>query len=512
MDDFISSPRQTFVDAARGTALESPRQLSKLEIEELSWARANPAGKADPPEDTLLVLWNFDVGRSILKSEHLTYLKNFLGALLLGAEASETRFTVIGHASTSGSYLVNQRLAQERALAVTHTLKGFGFRYISSQSRSAAEPRDSTTTGLALARNRRVEIRKEIPSPTAGAVPAPEFFIPESEKVWKEVPRVSSNGVPLGVAFESPFPASLGTWTAGDFSVSGEVEGKLKLTVRTPGAKDTIVAALKDKSVNAAFERPIREGVKAKLTLEPAKGKPTMFKAGFQAQNVILQPEIGLQLKPEFIYINFTIPEALPFGTVLVYGNEVSLEFTGKFKFNIGLSAKGSAKLAARVGRFAAPAVEVIGPLVAPAAVAVGVIGVALTITGSTIYAIEWSKEEGVRKCQILAARDAFGSRVALEIVGSSSIQDLKDRIQEWKRFQDERVRQAASEGYNKADQAIKSIKKDQLAQRVNDWKTRYGRQRDGSEDLNFTNVRERIFYKLGGYNFDSLGLDLELL
>src|SRR6266487_369554 len=203
--DFVSTPRRDLVDAARDRGLRGTPQQSALESEEIAWERANPMGQADVPEENELILWNFGVARSELKGEHVAQLRRFLGFLGSFAKAWDGSFTVIGHASHSGSSQENEELAEERALSVMRALKEFGFRNVYSENRGASEPRDYGTNGMALARNRRVEIRKSGPTPSAGPDVAPRFVIPGSEREWNEVPGEANNGVAAGVVFKSPW-------------------------------------------------------------------------------------------------------------------------------------------------------------------------------------------------------------------------------------------------------------------------------------------------------------------
>ena len=66
---------------------------------------------------------SFDTGKSALKSELLPVLDSVARAL---AQHPELRAKSIGYTDSTGSAQVNQRLSEQRALAVTHYLESRG--------------------------------------------------------------------------------------------------------------------------------------------------------------------------------------------------------------------------------------------------------------------------------------------------------------------------------------------------------------------------------------------------
>jgi outer membrane protein OmpA-like peptidoglycan-associated protein len=511
-ESIIDEPSQNFVSAARATALAPPRPLTALERAELSWARNNPDGRSDNPSDHELVLWNFDVARATLKEAHIDALRRFIGLYFLSPQAAPIAFKVVGHASRSGSSRENDEIAQRRAQAVANWLIQAGFSNVTTEALGAREPRDPGDDGAALARNRRVNVTLIGPVLSAAPQAAPEFVVPERIPRWEPAeagrPEEQLPGIP-GIAFEStPIEIPLGTWTQVvgkfDFVISGKVEAKIKVTVADPNARLVITAQLKNGKLNQVIEGAVHDWVKAKLTLEePGKGEHWAggVKGGIQFDKLPLKPEVGLQNKVQFVYVSFALP-FLPLDKIRVSGVEVSLQLTAaKIKFEIGPGERSVAALTAFATEAGAPAVAA----AAPYAVAAGVILVALTITVGTASSVEYAKEEGVRRAQVLAIRDAFASRVALEVTGPAGREALVDRINEWRRFPDERVRAAAARSYKRADDQLAALTQaKQLQERVQAWTVRYGR------DLDFTAVRERMFHALGGYG-DTEGTDPDL-
>ena len=102
---------------------------------------------------------------------------------------------------------------------------------------------------------------------------------------------------------------------------------------------------------------------------------------------------------------------------------------------------------------------------------------------------------------RVLAVRYSFASLVALEVSRPAGREVLIDRTNKWGRFACKRVKEAAAHSYNRADEQVASLKQaGQLQDSVQTWTARYGQRPDGSVDLDFTAVRQRMFLTLRGY------------
>ena len=131
------------------------------------WAAQHPVPESTV-QDMLLSLWNYPVAKSDLAPEHRAALDQFLGAALLGGSArpSKTEVYLTGHASGTGDDDANMTLSERRAKNVARYLlsRGVPQQQMRIDWVGASDPVDSGTSGLAAARNRRVDVLKFTPS------------------------------------------------------------------------------------------------------------------------------------------------------------------------------------------------------------------------------------------------------------------------------------------------------------------------------------------------------------
>lgn len=99
----------------------------------------------------------FDTGRATIKADYRSVLDDM--ALILN-EYGDTSIRVIGHADSTGTPAVNQRLSESRARAVADYLqrKDVDVARLSTAGEGATRPVASNDTVEGRAQNRRVEI------------------------------------------------------------------------------------------------------------------------------------------------------------------------------------------------------------------------------------------------------------------------------------------------------------------------------------------------------------------
>lgn len=99
----------------------------------------------------------FDTGRATIKADYRSVLDDM--ALILN-EYGDTSIRVIGHADSTGTAAVNQRLSEARARAVAEYLqrKDVDAARLSTSGEGATRPVASNDTVEGRAQNRRVEI------------------------------------------------------------------------------------------------------------------------------------------------------------------------------------------------------------------------------------------------------------------------------------------------------------------------------------------------------------------
>lgn len=468
---------------------------------ETDWANAHPVPESSVAAD-LLTLWNYPVGKSALSTTHQQAIRAFLQNELLGPASSPVELTVRGHASDSGDAQRNVALSRDRAQAVAEYLRQQGFRTIDVSWAGATEPLDPGSSGLALARNRRVDIRKYIPS-KPDALPPIDLGGPPDAEPAPAPPQPQSAGAspslptPSSASFELPISQSVPTLTTSEIVITSKVEGTLKVKVDDNGGGWGGSLILKDGSwtPSAKLETEIRKGFTGKIGFEPpASGEPATLKVGADAKNWWLKPEMGLQVKPNFLYLNITLTD-VAFPDIEVSGLHVSMVFVGKLKCEIGPGPAMLLRLRGAVTT-SAELLTAVAPLAATTAAVGGALGVTVLIIGGTAYAIQQAKEDGLQFARLLAQRDGASSRVALEVIGTDAQVAYADRKLQWGKTQI-----SMDSDFKTGVKGVEAMlgKPDDRTAKATAWTAQFAA--DGTAD--FTLIRERVFQVLGGYNKD---------
>ena len=431
---------------------------------EQDWARAHPVPESTV-EDMLLSLWNYAVAKSDLSAEHRAAVKKFIEIDLLtsgSTGALATELFVRGHASDTGDESSNVALSRDRAEKLARFLRSEGFpeRQITVEWAGSTEPADPGSSGLSAARNRRVDLRKFVPSqpvrlppvdkiePPPRPAPVPTFKLP--------APTMSGGNIEVVIPIDFP------TYRSPNFSIGGKIEVTFKGKVTDNGGGFTGGIAFKPGGGGAAkIEAEIADHVKAKFAVEPnTNGPGIVFKGGAEFTDVRLKPEIGLQSKDTFIYVNLTLTER-PFPEFDLDGLHVAGNITVKGKIEF---APGPALLL----RFGAAASPVI---------------VAALILGATVYGIDAAAERQLQFARLLAARDGIASRVAYEIIGVGAESAFADRRLDWRKT-DSGLEREFIAGVNEVNALMKTPEARKAW--TDQWKTNYAE--DKNED--FTTLR----------------------
>ena len=107
----------------------------------------------------------FDVGSSALKPEAVTQIEK-VGDIM--AKYSDNRVRILGHTDSTGSTRSNEELSLRRADAVKRVLAGRGVpeKQITALGQGETEPVADNKTAQGRAKNRRVELKIDVPEPT----------------------------------------------------------------------------------------------------------------------------------------------------------------------------------------------------------------------------------------------------------------------------------------------------------------------------------------------------------
>lgn len=111
----------TDMSASTRTASNSGKDVER------EWSVANPEGRVTEYGRDHLLLWNFDVGKAVLKPEHLSKLEELVSLFGIAyALNPQAYFSIRGRASKTGNCLLNQQLSGMRVDAVWSYLKSRG--------------------------------------------------------------------------------------------------------------------------------------------------------------------------------------------------------------------------------------------------------------------------------------------------------------------------------------------------------------------------------------------------
>ena len=443
---------------------------------EQDWAHDHPVPESTV-QDMLLSLWNYPVAKSDLAPEHRAALDQFLGVALLGGSArpSKTEVYLTGHASDTGDDGANMTLSKQRAENVARYLlaRGVPQQQMRIDWVGASDPVDRGTSGLAAARNRRVDVLKFTPSepelrppvdivdqpqpqPPPGHVPA--FKLPS--------PQISTAIIEDTVTVE--FPQQRTPW----YIVSGKIDVILKLTSTDHG--DGIAAGIKT-SPTGKFgikaDGEIAEHIKSKFSVDVDSDKRKLsLKLGAELSDKPFKPEFGIQAKPDFFYVTVTLGEV-----------PISDFEAGGVRFSGTMAFKGTVNFAP-------------GP--AALAVASPVI-VALLILGLTVYGIDAAETEQTRYAGLLAAREGIAARVAWELAGTGAQPAYEARRLEWRKANTAMEAQFIA-GANEINRILGESPEARGA-----WDTEWKKKYAADNTADFQTLFSRVFDNVGGTETD---------
>lgn len=382
---------------------------------EQDWAAQHPVPESTV-QDMLLSLWNYPIAKSDLTPEHRAALNEFLGAALLGGSArpSRTEVYLTGHATDTGDDAANVALSKQRAQNVARYLlsRGVPMDQMRVDWVGASDPVDRGSSGLAAARNRRVDVLKFTPSepepetkPPIDIIGQPQPPPPPGSVPAFKLPAPQMSKVTIEDTITVDFPRRATPW----YVISGKIDVTVKLTSSDDG--DGFAAGIKTSptgKVGIKADGEIGKHVKGKFSVDVDPDKRTAsVKLGAELSDKPFKPEIGIQAKPDFFYVTVTLGDA-PIAEFEAGG----LRFSGTMAF------KGTLNF---------------GP--GPAAIAVASpIIVALLILGLTVYGIEAAENEQTRYAGLLAAREGIAARIAWELAGTSAQTAYDTRRIEWRK------------------------------------------------------------------------------
>jgi hypothetical protein len=441
--------------------------------EEQDWARQHPVPEYTQ-EDMLLSLWNYPVAKSDLTPEHRAALDQFLGGALLGGSTRPSKMEVYltGHASDTGDASVNDMLSRQRAEKVARYLlsRGVPQQQMRAEWAGGNDPLDHGTSGLAAARNRRVDVRKFMPSeperrPPTGTIPPPSPPPGRVPTFKLPPPEMSTFTIEDTVTVE--FPRRTTPW----YIVSGKIDVILKL--KSTDAGDGFAAGIKT-SPTGKFgikaDGEIAKHVKSKFSIDVDPDKRGVnVKLGAEFSDQPLKPEVGIQAKPDVFFV-----------TVLLGETPITEFEAGGVRFSGTMSMKGTLNFAP-----------------GPAALLVGSpIIVILLILGLTLYGIDAAEAEQLRYARLLAAREGIAARIAWELAGMSGGEaPYKARQLEWHRAQGG-TEEAFIAGANEINLLLDKSPEDRKA-----WNTEWTAKYATNNTTDYSTLFGRVFDNVGGHD-----------
>ena len=464
---------------------------------ESDWARAHPVPESSV-SDNLLMLWNYPVAKSALATVHKNAIQRFLAIeWLAGPANASAELTVHGHASDTGDPKLNATLARDRAQNVAQFLRAQGVRskLIFVSSAGAAEPFASESSGLAFAKNRRVDVTKHTPALPEPPLPPLLGSTPEPSSPESSAPPAPSPSGPLlptlsATWIEIVIPIKLLPHVTPTVIIKTTIEFTVKVKVDDKSGGLGVGAAAGGGKLK--LEQPIREWLTGKINFERGNSKtPPSLKIGAEFSALPGKPEVGTNPTTLIPYVNLTFAESNPFDFVLK-GKPISIKISVKIKSDLlpgPTTVAWSLRTAAAVA--AAPAAAT-----AAAATSLGAIGVAVLILGATYYAIQDAKEEADKYSRLLAEREGASSRLAWEIIVPDVEVAFLERRSRWRNPQMNMVG-AFDDGRRWLE--ARFGKPAERSAKGKAWKARFAS--DGTQD--FTLIRERVFQAIGGYNKD---------
>jgi outer membrane protein OmpA-like peptidoglycan-associated protein len=443
-DPMSAAQRRAFIEQAFNEATNTPEAPRTPAAVERAWSAQHREGRRDQQTDSIITLYNFDVGSAAIKPEHAAFLAKFFGTESLGRlERRETgsRYIVTGRASLTGAEQGNWTIAGLRAEAVAASLSSrFGIAGTRVKTR-AADPKLQLQIGADLeagewyAFNRQAQIQRletdPVPPPSVRDDPDdPEDLHPGAP------PPPATFGKAFTFEFAETIPPKgefdLNGWAKLSAKVSGQAKvSPAQAKVVTYGAKfswsDSIVPKVK-----AEFQAKLTDNVKVKLSIpfeRSPKGpyalpiKAPEVSASFKEFGPLADVDLGVDFSK--LTTPLTIAKSWS-GTIAlnVDGIDFVADVKGQIKIYIGLGPKSVARLgqlAQRVWSGATVTTEgaaVSMGIAAPVAVGVGGVAIFIGCTVGMAKTVEWAKEEGMRRARVIATRQGFALTVATEALG----------------------------------------------------------------------------------------------
>ena len=440
---------------------------------EQDWARQHPVPESTE-EDMLLSLWNYPVATSDLTREHRAALDRFLGDVLQGAKRGgsenppKTEIYLTGHASDTGEDGANEALSRQRAEKVARYLlsRGLPQQQMRIDWAGANDPLDRGSSGLAAARNRRVDVLKFTPSEPE---PRPPVDIIEPPPPRGRVPTFKLPQPKLSTAtYERTYTLDIPRRATPWYVISGSIQVTLKLKVNNQG--DGVGAGVKtslDGKFGGKIEAEIEEHVKGKFSVDVDPNKRSVnLKLGAELSDKPLKPEIGIQAKPDFFYL-----------TVLLREDELAEFEAGGVRFSGTRSVKGTLNFVPGPA-----ALLVASPII-----------VALLILGVTVYGIDAAEAKQTRYARLWAAREGVAASIAWELDESGEAV-FKARQLAWRQASGGTVEEFDA-GVNEVNRLLAKSPEDRRAWST-EWKKKYAA--DGHSD--FQTVFGRVFENVGGH------------
>jgi OmpA family len=443
-----------------------------LETEQV-WAQQHPVPESTV-QDMLLSLWNYPVAKSDLAPEHRAALDEFLGAALLGGRArpSKTEVYLTGHASGTGDDDANMTLSEQRAKNVARYLlsRGVPQQQMRIDWVGASDPVDNGTSGLAAARNRRVDVLKFTPSEPEARPPVDIIEQPQQPQPAERVPAFKQPAPRIsGVIIEDRITVDLPERATPWYVISGEIEVTLKLTATDDGVGVAAgITTSPDGKFGIKADGEIAEHVKSKFYVDVDSDKGTAnAKLGAELTDKPFKPEFGIQAKPDFFYITVTLGE-VPIAEFEAGG----LHFSGTMEF------KGTVNF---------------GPGPAALLVASPII-VAILILGLTVYGIEAAETEQGRYTRLLAGREGIAGRIAWELAGMDAAPAFEARRSDWHKANATMEAEFAA-GANEVNRIL-----GKSPEARNAWGTEWKKKYAADNTADFQTLFTRIFDNVGGH------------
>jgi hypothetical protein len=509
-DDFVASPIQSLVTDERQRAISTASaSANSIQVTELRWAQANPAGRVTQESESSILLWNFDVAKADLKPEHTSALVALSNPGLLLADRSQLTFVITGYASATGAPNENSRIAQARAAYAGAWLDARGFTTVLTNAWPGVVPGADGSDPVLLAHGRAARVERLDPPPARTSntpddpISAPEFVYEASLKPdgttvpmqFATGPDEASVAIPLEdiQIFKFPPPPQL----VGAIILSGTVrcvfgdaasQGKFRAEARVGYG-----------AWGVELKAKINDSVKAVLRLtEPKDGKSGVIGIGAQFGNFTFR----FQSKAAFARLEWSLPSiSLPPIHLDSVGVDVTCSLEPKLGGEIG---PGPALL----GEFGIGAWEVgaDGALTDAAVASLGSVGLA-ALSAAVVLALvvtipARADSEAFGYAVLLAQRNGFAARIAVAITGANQSQS-DAYLSSWGATPNDdtglAVRKAIYAGFTLADQQLSALSAADLATRVRGLTAKYGTDSSGNPDLQFNHVANRVLDALGG-------------